>query len=66
MEHVDTDALKARLIQQKGKWRAISDKSGMSYSWLSQFANDRIPNPGVRSLKQLEAALDAVSLAAAA
>lgn len=57
MEQLDTDALKAQLIRHKGRWRAIASRAGMSYSWLSQFANDRIPNPGVRSLKKLEAAL---------
>lgn len=57
MEQIDTDALKTRLIQRKGRWREISDRSGMSYSWLSKFAGDRIPNPGVRSLRKLESAL---------
>ena len=57
MQDVDTDSLKARLIQRKGQWKKIATASGMSYSWLSQFANDRIPNPGVRSLRKLEAAL---------
>lgn len=57
MQQADTDALKTQLIRKKGCWKAIARQSGMSYSWLSQFANDRIPNPGVRSLKKLEAAL---------
>lgn len=59
MEHVDPETLKAQLRQKRGSFQAIADKAGMSYSWLSKFANDHIPNPGITSLKKLKAALDA-------
>jgi len=59
MEHVDPEMLKAQLRQRRGDFQDLVDKSGMSYSWLSKFANDHIPNPGITSLKKLKAALEA-------
>ena len=59
MEHVDPESLKAQLRQRRGNFDAIAKRAGMSYSWLSKFANDHIPNPGITSLKKLKAALEA-------
>lgn len=51
-------SLIVRLIERKGDWQRIAKGSGVSYSWLSKFANRRIPNPGYRTLKQLDAYLN--------
>jgi len=51
-----TDAI-AELQRRKGDWEAIADDSGVSYSWLCKFAQDKIKNPGVRTLHGLEVAL---------
>jgi transcriptional regulator with XRE-family HTH domain len=59
MEHVDPENLKAQLREQRGNFQSIAERAGMSYSWLSKFANDHIPNPGITSLRKLKAALDA-------
>lgn len=45
--------LKAR----KGEWQAVANASGVSYSWLSKFANGRIDNPGFATLMKLHDAL---------
>ena len=54
---IDIEALKAELVREKGRWAEIARAGGMSYSWLSKFANDHIPNPGIRSLRKLDEAL---------
>ncbi len=54
---IDVEALKAELVREKGRWDEIARAGGMSYSWLSKFANDHIPNPGIRSLRKLADAL---------
>lgn len=50
------DAIK-ELQRLKGDWKAIADASGVTYSWLCKFAQDKIPNPGVLTLHKLELAL---------
>lgn len=47
--------LRAALESRRGDWQAIADQSGVSYSWLSKFANGHIPNPGYETLKKLHA-----------
>ena len=61
MEYLEPESLKALLREKRGRFDEISRKAGMSKSWLSKFANDMIPNPGITSLKKLKGALDAVS-----
>jgi len=41
------------LNAKKGDWQAISEAAGVSYSWLSKFANGHIPNPGYVTLRKL-------------
>lgn len=45
--------LKAR----KGDWQEVARLSGVSYSWLSKFANGHIGNPGYTTLTRLYACL---------
>ncbi|WP_156374694.1 helix-turn-helix transcriptional regulator [Pseudorhodoferax sp. Leaf274] len=50
-------AVREQLEAQKGSWQAIADDAGVSYSWISKFVNNRIPNPGFKTLTQLQAHL---------
>lgn len=45
------------LEARRGDWQAVSKASGISYSWLSKFANGHIENPGYSTLKKLFDAL---------
>lgn len=46
--------VKTKLNARRGDWPAISEQSGVSYSWIEKFANGRIPNPGVLTLEKIE------------
>lgn len=50
------------LAQRVGSWPAVSERAGVSYSWLSKFYNGHIPNPGVATLKKIRAACQQVSV----
>ena len=41
------------LNARRGDWQAVSDASGVSYSWLSKFLNGHIDNPGYATLTKL-------------
>lgn len=45
------------LERRRGDWQAVAAASGVSYSWLSKFANRHIGNPGIETLKKLRSAL---------
>lgn len=47
------DEIREALIERKGDWHSIANGSGVSYSWLSKFVNERIPNPGYDTLRSL-------------
>ena len=49
--------LREALESRRGDWPAISERSGVSYSWLSKFVNGHIPNPGYETLKKLHSAV---------
>lgn len=49
------DQVLALLLARKGEWNEIAEKSGVSYSWVSKFANGHIPGPKVDTLKKLRA-----------
>lgn len=53
--------VRAALERRRGDWKRIAKDSGVSYSWLSKFANHKIANPGFDTLK----AVHAVTMAAA-
>ena len=48
-----------QLDARRGDWQAVAEQSGVSYSWLSKFANGHINNPGYGTLMKLANALDA-------
>ena len=54
---MDTQELVSRANARKGDWPDLAKEAGVSYSWLVKFMGGEIPNPGVRTLKKLEAAL---------
>lgn len=50
-------AIRSRLDARRGEWPEIARQACVSHSWLSQFARGLIPNPGIRTLERLDAAL---------
>lgn len=56
---LDTE-LRERLIGRRGQWPKIAAAAEVSHSWLSQFARDKIPNPGFGTLKKLSDAMDSL------
>ena len=57
LDQVVLDLLQAR----KGDWQKVAEASGVSYSWLSKFANGHIENPGFGTLVKLHEYLAAPS-----
>lgn len=51
--------IRNRLAARKGDWLEIAKRAGVSHSWMSKFMNGHIPNPGIRTLEKLNAALKA-------
>lgn len=47
------EALQAR----KGDWKQIAEDSGVSYSWLTKFAQGRIQNPAYNAIVKLDKVL---------
>jgi len=45
------------LLARKGDWQTVAKGANISYSWLSKFANNHIPNPGYVTLTKLLAYL---------
>lgn len=56
--------VRAALERRRGDWKRIAKDSGVSYSWLSKFANHKIANPGFDTLKAVHAVTTAVAPAA--
>jgi transcriptional regulator with XRE-family HTH domain len=46
-------AVQALLKERRGAWKQVAEASGVSYSWLSKFANGHIENPGYATLSRL-------------
>jgi hypothetical protein len=53
------DQLRTDLLARRGTWPAIKAHTGLSYSWISKFAHNKIPSPRVISIDKLMAALEA-------
>lgn len=51
--HINELKVRAELISRRGTWKEIAERSGVSYSWISKFANGHIPNPGMRTLNRI-------------
>ena len=49
---LDAEVL-AALQSRRGDWQAVAEGSGVSFSWLSKFANGPIKNPGFSTLMKL-------------
>jgi transcriptional regulator with XRE-family HTH domain len=62
--NLDQEVL-ALLNARKGEWQAVAAASGVSYSWLSKFANGHIDNPGFQTLTKLRDSLTKASKEAA-
>lgn len=45
--------VRAALDGRKGDWPAVAQGADVSYSWLTKFAANRIPNPSYGSLVRL-------------
>lgn len=58
--NLDQEVL-AALEVRRGDWLTVSKVSGVSYSWLSKFANGNIRNPGFETLKKLSEALSNIA-----
>lgn len=53
MENALDTEVKVLLEARRGDWLTVAKGSGVSYSWLSKFANGHIDNPGYATLKRL-------------
>lgn len=49
---------RARLVKFHGRYPEIGKSAGLSYSWLTKFAQGRALNPTMRNLEPLISALD--------
>ena len=47
------DLVRAQLLERRGEWPNIAKQADVSHSWISKFANKRIPNPGYATLARL-------------
>jgi len=45
--------VRAALEQKRGAWKRVAADAGVSYSWISQFVRNKIPNPGYATLVRL-------------
>jgi len=60
MEHPSVTAARERLIACKGHWPEVQERSGVSRSWLTQFARGDIANPTIDTLQALNDACNHV------
>ena len=58
-------SLRSALHSRKGDWPAICSATGLSYWWLTKFAQGRIRDPGLSKVEKLQVYLAALSLPAA-
>jgi hypothetical protein len=52
-------SVRTELAARKGEWPDICKQTGVSYWWLTKFAQGRIDNPGVLKLELLQSYFDA-------
>jgi transcriptional regulator with XRE-family HTH domain len=59
MQATPIEDLRTRLVQLSGRYPEISERSGVSYSWLSKFARgERGTRASFGTISKLQAALD--------
>ena len=46
--------IRTELLARKGSWPFICRETGISYWWLTKFAQGRVENPRIRVLEKLE------------
>lgn len=51
--------IRTSLQARKGDWPAICSHTGLSYWWLTKFAQGRIREPGLSKIERLQAYIDA-------
>jgi len=51
---MELDRLRGKLEQVKGAWPKVADAVGVSTSWIHQFMNGRIAEPGHKKIQALE------------
>lgn len=47
-------AARAALDARRGEWPALCAESGLSYWWVTKFAQGRIAEPGVSKIERLQ------------
>ncbi len=47
------DQVKASLESTKGEWPSVCRDTGIGYSWLTKFAQGKIPKPGYKQIETL-------------
>lgn len=52
------ETIRGELQARKGDWPKICADTGISYWWMTKFAQGRIENPGVRHLESLRVYFD--------
>lgn len=45
------------LVARRREWPELARLADVSYSWITTFVRDDIPNPGIRTLEKLQAAM---------
>lgn len=49
------ETLRNRLSTQKGEWPRLCSETGLTYWWLTKFAQGRIAEPGLSKIERLDA-----------
>lgn len=44
--------------RHKGDWVSLASESGLSYSWLTKFAQGQIPDPRLSTVAKLATAIE--------
>lgn len=47
------ESIRERLNACKGTWPKVCEDTGLDYSWLTKFAQGKIPNPGYTKVSVL-------------
>jgi len=58
MESETVQKVRDLLNARKGEWPSICKQTGLGYSWLTKFAQGRIPSPGVGRIEKLSQFLE--------
>jgi transcriptional regulator with XRE-family HTH domain len=59
-EHPFVVEVRVKLESCRGSWPQVVEKSGVSHSWISQFARRIITNPTIQNLQLINRACDEV------